>query len=164
MDRGATYDDDIYAWSQKQAAALRSLAESRHDLPNELDLENVAEEIEDVGKSEVRTVESFIELMFRHLLKLASAPNSVVCRHWRNELELQQRAVRKDLRRSMYQLIEVDQLWDAALRRADADLDALGDVLVAGVPQASPFDLDELRAGLDVEAALARIRAQSPAA
>src|SRR5829696_10355973 len=44
MDRRSLYDDDIYAWTQQQAEALRRLAETRRDLPNELDLENVAEE------------------------------------------------------------------------------------------------------------------------
>ena len=44
MDRRSLYDDDIYAWTQQQAEVLRRLAETRRDLPNELDLENVAEE------------------------------------------------------------------------------------------------------------------------
>ena len=46
------YDEDILVWSEQQAAALRSLA-TRHDLPNELDLANVVEEIEDVGRSDL---------------------------------------------------------------------------------------------------------------
>src|SRR6266705_578176 len=52
----STYDADILAWSEQQAAVLRDLARSRHDLPNELDLENVAEEIECVGRSEFDAV------------------------------------------------------------------------------------------------------------
>ena len=63
MDRRSLYDEDIYAWAQQQADALRRLAGTRRDLPNELDLENVAEEIQDVGKSELGKVESFIELV-----------------------------------------------------------------------------------------------------
>jgi len=58
MDRRSLYDDDIYAWTQQQAEALRRLAGKGRDLPNDLDLENVAEEIEDVGKSELHRVES----------------------------------------------------------------------------------------------------------
>ena len=57
------YDTDIYAWSQQQAAVLRDLA-SRPDLPNELDLQHVAEEIEDVGISELNAVRSFLRLCF----------------------------------------------------------------------------------------------------
>jgi hypothetical protein len=44
------YDEDILIWSEQQAAALRSLT-TRHDLPNELDLANVIEEIEDGGEA-----------------------------------------------------------------------------------------------------------------
>ena len=57
MGDRSLYDEDILVWSEQQAAALRSLA-SRRDLPNELDLANVIEEIEDVGRSEFHTVES----------------------------------------------------------------------------------------------------------
>ena len=41
-----TYDTDIIAWANEQAALIRA---RRFDL---LDLEHIAEEIEDVGKSE----------------------------------------------------------------------------------------------------------------
>jgi Domain of unknown function DUF29 len=85
MDRRALYDEDIYAWAQQQAEALRRLAATRRNLPNELDLENVAEEIEDVGKSELSKVESFIRLILIHLLKAASAPQARSQRKWRTK-------------------------------------------------------------------------------
>jgi hypothetical protein len=46
------YDDDILLWSERQAALLRRRA------ANELDWENIAEEIEDVGCSELRSCRS----------------------------------------------------------------------------------------------------------
>ena len=67
MGDSSLYDEDILIWSEQQAAALRSLA-SRRDLPNELDLANVIEEIEDVGRSEFHTVESLIENYPDHLV------------------------------------------------------------------------------------------------
>jgi hypothetical protein len=48
MDDQVTYKEDFYGWSQRQAATLRRLAGKR-DLPNDLDLDHVAEEIEDVA-------------------------------------------------------------------------------------------------------------------
>jgi Domain of unknown function DUF29 len=48
MEERVSYDEDFYAWSQHQAAVLRELA-ARRDLPNDLDVEHVAEEIEDVA-------------------------------------------------------------------------------------------------------------------
>ena len=46
------YKTDVIAWANEQAAFIRA---GRFDL---LDLENIAEEIEDVGKSEQRELES----------------------------------------------------------------------------------------------------------
>ncbi len=159
MDRRSTYNDDIYAWSQEQAAALRRLAETRRDLPNELDLEHVAEEIEDVGKAELRTVESFLELLLRHLLKMASAPEARPVRHWRDEVVLQHDALLADFRSSMRQLIELDRVWKAAKARADAALDEHGDALLPELPQACPFSLDDLTApSFDIERAVSDLQ------
>jgi hypothetical protein len=52
MSRTGLYDEDILLWSEQQADVIRRLARTRRDLPNELDVENVAEEIESVGRSE----------------------------------------------------------------------------------------------------------------
>ena len=49
MGGSSLYDNDVYAWAEQQAAVLRGLA-ARRDLPNELDLANVIEGIEDVGQ------------------------------------------------------------------------------------------------------------------
>ena len=75
------YDTDIFAWSQRQAAVLRDLA-SRPDLPNELDLQHVAEEIEDVGASELNAVRSFLRLSFVHLIKAASIDDAEFRKGW----------------------------------------------------------------------------------
>ena len=64
------YDDDFYAWTQYQAAVLRSLAIT----DNRLDREHVAEEIEDLGKSERNAVRSEIRRILEHFLKLAHSP------------------------------------------------------------------------------------------
>ena len=86
----ALYDEDILVWSEQQAAALRSLA-SRRDLPNELDLANVIEEIEDVGRSEFHTVESLIENILTHLVLLAADPDAPATRGWIAEVTAMER-------------------------------------------------------------------------
>jgi len=45
---GSLYDDDFYAWTQEQAELLR-----RGGGASALDIEHIAEEIEDLGKSEL---------------------------------------------------------------------------------------------------------------
>jgi hypothetical protein len=58
------YERDYYAWLQDQVRALR---ERRIE---DVDWENVAEEIEDLGKSERRAIESQLARLTEHLLKL----------------------------------------------------------------------------------------------
>lgn len=57
------YDKDVIAWAQEQAQLLRS---GRFDA---LDIEHIAEEIEDVGKSEKRELASRMAVLLTHLLK-----------------------------------------------------------------------------------------------
>ena len=81
MGDRSLYDEDILVWSEQQAAALRSLA-SRRDLPNELDLANVIEEIEDVGRSDLHAATSHVRLILGHLAKGWADPRSRALRHW----------------------------------------------------------------------------------
>ena len=71
MDGRPLYDEDYYAWLQQQAAALRRLAQDRRDLPNDLDVAQIAEAIEDVGKSELRATEGFSRNILIHVLLVA---------------------------------------------------------------------------------------------
>ena len=57
------YEKDIVAWANEQASFIRA---GRFEL---LDLKNIAEEIEDVGKSEQRELESRMAVLIAHLLK-----------------------------------------------------------------------------------------------
>lgn len=87
----ALYDEDFYAWTQQQAAVLRTLREG-----NRLDAERLAEEIEDLGKSDLHAVESFIEQIVAHLLKLDYSWQDDARQHWRAEvLNFRRNAERK---------------------------------------------------------------------
>jgi hypothetical protein len=64
------YEDDFYAWTQHQAEVLRTMPVS----DNRFDREHLAEEIEDLGKSERDAVRSQIRRIVEHFLKLAYSP------------------------------------------------------------------------------------------
>ncbi|MGH7038901.1 MAG: DUF29 domain-containing protein [Stellaceae bacterium] len=70
MPDSPRYDDDFFAWTQDQARLLRTLPVS----DNRLDREHLAEEIEDLGRSERDAVRSQIRRVVEHLLKLAGSP------------------------------------------------------------------------------------------
>jgi hypothetical protein len=57
------YEQDFYAWSQEQAALLRAGRTA------EADLENIAEEIESMGKTEKRDLVSRLTVLLLHLVK-----------------------------------------------------------------------------------------------
>ncbi|HET8997151.1 MAG TPA: DUF29 family protein, partial [Acetobacteraceae bacterium] len=87
------YDRDILAWSEYQAGLLRRLA--RGERVNDLDWEHVVEEIEDVGLSELHSVESYLDLILLHLLKVHAWPNSESVNRWLAEAVAFQRNARR---------------------------------------------------------------------
>ena len=64
----AGYDTDFYAWSMDQARRIRALS-----VPG-LDVENVAEEIESLGRSDKRELVSRSRVLLGHLLKWTYQP------------------------------------------------------------------------------------------
>jgi hypothetical protein len=62
------YEADFYAWTQEQARLLR---ERRFD---DLDLENLVDEVESVGRNDERQIESRLEVLMAHLLKWKFQP------------------------------------------------------------------------------------------
>lgn len=57
------YKTDFFAWTQEQSALIRAKRWS------EIDVEHLAEEVEDMRKSERRSLESRLEILLMHLLK-----------------------------------------------------------------------------------------------
>jgi Domain of unknown function DUF29 len=59
----AAYDEDFFAWTEEQARLLRAGEFSL------LDIDNVAEELESMGRSDKREIDSRVEVLLIHLLK-----------------------------------------------------------------------------------------------
>ncbi|MCJ2049933.1 DUF29 domain-containing protein [Methylobacterium sp. J-070] len=62
------YADDLYTWVQEQVALLRA---GRVDM---LDLENIAEELGDVGSAQYSQLESALRVLIMHMLKWDQQP------------------------------------------------------------------------------------------
>jgi hypothetical protein len=85
MDDAKTlYDEDFFAWSKQQAKALRAAARTGSN--QLLDWENLAEEVEDLGKSERRTLGSQILRIVEHLAKLEHSPATDPRAGWRSSI------------------------------------------------------------------------------
>lgn len=113
------YDTDIVAWSAEQAAALRRRA------ANEIDWDNVAEEIEDMGNNVVRAVASHLVLAILHDLKAEAWPLSRDVPHWRAEARGHRDDAREAYTHSMADRRElrVDRLYRRALHRMPETID-----------------------------------------
>jgi Domain of unknown function DUF29 len=64
-DPASLYERDFYAWTQDQAATLRTWPERLR--PSALDIEHLAEEIEDLGSAQRNAVQSLIYQILLHL-------------------------------------------------------------------------------------------------
>jgi hypothetical protein len=151
------YERDVLAWSQHQADLLRRLG--RGERVNDIDWANVVEEIEDLGLSELHSVESVLDLFLVHLLKVRISPDSLATGHWRREVLAFQKNARRRFTPSMRQRIDVAKLYDEAVQEMRADS---ADGAAPGAwPDANPFSLDDLLAG-DHTVLLARLTGEAP--
>lgn len=78
------YETDFYGWTQQQAAKLRELLVERSNL--DLDIENIVEEIDSLGRSDRRQLVSRLEEIDIHLLKLAFALAWEPRNQWKNSV------------------------------------------------------------------------------
>jgi hypothetical protein len=81
-DAPANYERDVYSWSQEQARLIR---EGRWD---EIDRDNVAEEIESVGRAEFNSLVSALRVLMLHMLKWEHQPERRT-RSWLLSIEAQ---------------------------------------------------------------------------
>ncbi len=86
-----TYENDIVAWAKEQAYLLRSGKLSV------LDIEHIAEEIEDVGKSEQRELASRMAVLLSHLLKWQYQPERQSS-SWQRTIKEQRKAILRRLK------------------------------------------------------------------
>ena len=83
---GSSYDKDVILWSEEQARLLRARRFA------ELDIEHLADEIEDVGKSEKRELASRMAVLLAHLLKWTRQPENQT-NSWRSTIIVQRKRI-----------------------------------------------------------------------
>jgi len=144
----AKYDDDFHAWAMEQAARLREAAASGTNLP--LDWENLAEEIESMGRSDKREVVSRLARTIEHLLKLELSPAEAPRAGWKRSVLQQRRGLERVLEESPSLKSSLDGFLIDAWRngRQDAAYGLEADCLFdRDLPRACPYTLAELLDG-----------------
>lgn len=131
------YDRDIVAWSIEQAKLIRA---GRFD---ELDLERIADEIEDVGKSEQRELISRMAVLITHLLKWAYQPGNRSS-SWEGSIREQRKRIAKALKQtpSLKNTLEnSDWLEDAW---SDGLIKAMDETGISDLPESPVWTSEEM--------------------
>jgi hypothetical protein len=139
---GSLYDEDFYAWTQEQAALLRRVRPG----DNQLDIELIAEEIEDLGKSDLHTCQSLCEHIIEQLLKLEYSGLEQPAKHWRGEIVEWRVQLERTLTRTIIAKIDLPGRYRVALRllrRLEDDVPGL----LNKVPAECPYSLDQILGG-----------------
>lgn len=108
------YETDVIAWANEQAAFLRS---GRFDM---VDIEHLAEEIEDVGKSEKREFFSRMVVLMSHLLKWKYQPARRGS-SWEKTINVQRKDLNHcledtpSLKKDLSDINWIDLAWDKSI-------------------------------------------------
>ena len=148
------YEQDFYLWTQDQARRLRALQGD-----NRLDTDNLAEEVADLGRSELNKVASHLYQALAHLLLAAWSPADAPRGHWQAEIRNHLREARRTYTPGMARKLDPEREWREAWPLAGDKLQAHGEPPLPS-PIACPFTLDDLLdGGFDVAAAVERLAA-----
>lgn len=137
MTRAVKYEDDLVAWAAEQASLLR---ERRC---NQLDIEHLADEIEDVGKSEQRELAGRMVRLLVHLLKWQKQLEGRGA-GWRVTIRNQRRGIARRLAETpSLQSDLADADWWAGVWN-DATAHAAEETGLADFPDTCPWDPEDI--------------------
>jgi Domain of unknown function DUF29 len=130
------YEQDFYAWTQEQAAALR---DHKWDT---LDLANLAEEIESLGRRERYAIESHLQTLLTQLLKWHYDPALEPRRGWRITIRNARLNIAK---RARGRLQDYPALYLAeAYQHAREDAADETDVPLMTFPESCPWSVEQV--------------------
>lgn len=134
-----SYDADFYAWTRATANLLRQRRFA------EIDVAQLAEELEDMGKRERRALESHIRNVTLHLLKWRYQPEKRGA-SWRQSIRNGRIEIQKLLRDSPSLVSQIPQILDDEYLAARADaIDETG-LTEDTFPMQCPFTMEQLLA------------------
>jgi len=131
----ASYETDFYGWTLEQADLIRSGHSSK------LDFENLLEEIESMGRSEKRELESSFTSLFAELLKWKYQPL------FRSRIEIFIKAYRRKAKRILNENLSLKTKLSDIISNAYDDSIFLihkeAELNIEMLPQECPWDFDE---------------------
>ena len=133
------YEQDFYGWTQEQARLLR---EGRFA---ELDVANVVEEIETLGRSERRELVAHLRVLLTHLLKWVHQPDRRG-RSWRLTIEAQRVQARQYLQENPSLKPQLEDIMENAYRLGIIDAERQTRLSRRTFPATCPWSFDQAMA------------------
>lgn len=131
------YSTDFYSWTQEQANLLKAGRLS------EIDVENLIEEVESMGRSEKRALESRLTVLLVHLLKWQHQPvrrgNS-----WKYTIDDQRRKIQKLLSENPGLKPQINDIFLDAYQQAVHDASFETGLNEATFPEKAAFSFDKV--------------------
>jgi hypothetical protein len=110
------HDVDLVSWSERQADALRRRA------GNEIDWDNLANEIEDVGMGALERVEGLLYQALAHRLKMLCWPAARDVQKWQHDYLSFLGQARLQHRAAWDRRIDVNRIYQTALHHQPATM------------------------------------------
>ena len=126
------YDTDILFWSEQQSALLRRLAMGEQ-VNTQIDWENVAEEVESVGREQLHAVQSLLLQALVHMLKAEAWPGSRDAPVWRADAMNFRAQVANRFAQSMRQRIDLPRLYRQASRALPTEMEGQAGLPVSDI-------------------------------
>lgn len=137
MSRSALYDSDFHAWAHEQAALLRAGKVSAADI------EHIAEEIESMGKTEQRELESRLAVLLLHLLKWQYQPQRL-CTSWEATIRVQRRDLDRHIKRNPSLKLHIPEAISYAYENAVIQAAAETGLPETDFPAACPWSFAQI--------------------
>jgi hypothetical protein len=136
-----SYESDIAAWANQQAWFIRN---KKFDL---LDLEHLAEEIEDVSKSEQRELANRMAVLLLHLLKWQYQPERQG-KSWRLTIKEQRERIKRRLKKmpSLKSCLSDEDWWCDAWLDAKTDTEKETNIAFDTFPKNCPWTAEQILA------------------
>ncbi len=136
----SVYEVDFYAWTQHQSALLRERRFS------ELDIANLVEEIESLGRSEKRELESRLKILLTHFLKwqFQADQHKRHGRSWLATIRNQRSELRKLIRDNPSLKASLDPIFAEAYQDARYETEAETGLPISAFPESPPYVINQV--------------------
>ncbi|WBA79634.1 DUF29 domain-containing protein [Endozoicomonas sp. GU-1] len=133
------YQTDFYSWTQQQAELIRSGRIA------ELDLHNILEEIEGMGRSDYRALQSRLTVLLMHLLKWQYQPDKRLTGHsWESTIKEQRKQIRRLLRANAGLKSKIPEMLPLAYEDAVEDAHDETGIPTSSFPNLCPWRFEEV--------------------